>query len=150
MTNPAVAFISALAVDQTLVARLSQLSFSPTGTRRICLHESETSALHGMLVESLSGSQFPAHYHTDGDEVTVPVSGRLEIVAWEKGPQEKPTRLVLGPDMADAKIAFIRRNVPHTTKALDGNCVYFEIKLGPFQKDALVPVSDADLVGYGG
>lgn len=147
MSNKAVEFISALAVDQELIDRLSQLSFSPTGTRRICLHESETSALHGMLVESLGGSTFPAHYHSDGDEVTVPVSGRLEIMAWDRGLAEKPTRLVLGPGPQDAKIAFMRRNVAHTTKALDGNCVYFEVKLGPFKKDALVQIGNADLAG---
>ena len=150
MTNRAVEFISALSVDRGLLERLELLPFSITGTRRICLHESETSPLHGMLVESLAGSTFPAHYHADGDEVTVPVCGRLEIMVWERGPNEKPTRLVLGSGADDTKIAFIRRNVPHSTKALDDNCVYFEIKLGPFQKDALVPVSDADLVGYGG
>jgi len=148
MSNKAVEFISALSIDQSLVDRLSQLSFSPSGTRRICVHESETSALHGMLVESVRGSTFPAHYHSDGDEVTIPISGRLEIMAWDKGPTGKPTRLVLGPGPQDTKIAFLRRNVPHTTKALGGNCVYFEVKLGPFKKDALVQVSGADLEGY--
>lgn len=103
-----------------------------------------------MLVESLAGSTFPAHYHADGDEVTVPVCGRLEIMVWERGPNEKPTRLVLGSGADDTKIAFIRRNVPHSTKALDDNCVYFEVKLGPFKKEALVQVSAKDLVGGNG
>lgn len=147
MSNKSVAFISALSIDQSLIDRLSQLSFSPNGTRRICVHESETSALHGMLVESLGGSTFPAHYHSDGDEVTISVSGRLEIMAWDNGPKGKPTRLVLGPGPQDSKIAFLHRNLPHTTRALEGNCVYFEVKLGPFKKDALVQVSGADLEG---
>jgi cupin fold WbuC family metalloprotein len=145
-----VQFMSALAVDDALVARLAAMPFSATGTRRICLHASEASPLHAMLVESQAGNSFPGHYHTDSDEVTIAVKGRLEILVWAKGAGTPPTRLTLGDAPGDTKIAFVPKETTHITKALGGNCVYLEVKLGPFKKDALVRVDAAALTGVGG
>jgi cupin fold WbuC family metalloprotein len=144
--NTSVQFLNALAVDEDLVVRLAGLPFSATGTRRICLHEAETSPLHAMLVESVADSRFPGHYHSDSDEVTIVVKGCLEILVWDKGVESAPQRLELRPD-GDAKIAFIPKHTPHITKALGGNCVYLEVKLGPFKKDALVQVDPKSLFG---
>ena len=138
--NSSVAFINALAVDDGLIDRLSAMPFSATGTRRICLHESEASPLHAMLVEGLDESRFPRHFHSDSDEVTVAVRGKLEILVWDGGLYESPQKIVLGLGDKDTKVAFVPKHTPHVTRALGGNCIYLEVKLGPFKKDALVQV----------
>ena len=145
--NPSVQFMSALSVDDGLVGKLAAMPFTATGTRRICLHESEVSPLHAMLVESVAGSSFPGHYHSDGDEVTIAVKGRMEILVWDKGADNAPTRLVLGPGEGETKVAFVPKHTPHITQPLGGNCVYLEVKLGPFKKDALVQVDAKNLTG---
>jgi len=144
-----VEFIIASAVDEVLIARLEAMPFSVSGTRRICLHESEASPLHAMVVESLDGSSFYSHYHTDSDEVTIAIRGQLEIMVWDKGADAIPTRLMLGVAAGDIRIAIVRKDTPHTTKAIGGNCVYLEVKLGPFRKDALVRVESTTLAGAG-
>lgn len=144
-----VEFLSVLAVDEALLARLADMPFSATGTRRICLHESEASPLHAMVVESVAGNGFPGHYHTDSDEVTITIKGRLEILIWDIDANAKPTRLVIGDAAGDIKAAFVRKGTTHITKAVGGNCVYLEVKLGPFKKDALVVVESTTLTGAG-
>ncbi len=135
---PPVQFLSVLSVDDDTLSQLATMSFSETGTRRICLHESEASPLHAMLVESVAGSSFPGHYHADSDEVTIVIKGRLEMLVWDKGTNAAPTRLVLGDAARDIRVAFVRKDLPHVTRVIGSNCVYLEVKLGPFKKDALV------------
>ena len=144
-----VKFIDALVVDDDLIKRLSDMPFTATGTRRICFHKFESSPLHAMLVESKEGSSFPAHYHADGDEVTIAVSGRMELLVWEGGENVLPTRIVLGSGGCDARIAVVPRRTTHLSRPLSGNCVYFEVKMGPFEKRALVKVDERKLKGNG-
>ena len=134
-----VKFVQSLGVDTVLLQYLQSLDFSANGTRRVCLHKSETSLLHAMLVESCE-AEYPRHYHSDGDEVTVGIKGQVEVVIWENGLDSVPTRLVLGLDSANTRAVFIPRNVPHTTRSLNGSAIYLEIKLGPFNKNALVQI----------
>jgi cupin fold WbuC family metalloprotein len=138
MNNPSVEFFRATSVGDKLLSKLSAMRFSSSGTRRICLHESESSPLHVMLVESASGTSFPRHFHLDSDEVTVVVKGQMEIVLWDRGTYSSPTRLLLGPGEGESKVALVPKLVPHFTQPVGGNCIYLEVKLGPFKKDALV------------
>jgi cupin fold WbuC family metalloprotein len=142
-----VEFLFSSAVDEVLLARLAAMPFSASGTRRICLHESEASRLHAMVVESLEGSSFYSHYHSDSDEVIIVIRGQLEILIWDNGADSLPTYLMLGVEAGDIKIVIVRKDTTHTTKAIGGNCVYLEVKLGPFRKDALVQVEPAVLAG---
>jgi cupin fold WbuC family metalloprotein len=143
-------FLNALAVDDSLVRRLKRMPFSITGTRRICLHKSEASSLHVMLVESEAGKNFPGHFHNDSDEVTIAVRGCLEMLVWDKGDHVTPTRICLGSDPDQTRIAFVPRYITHATKAVADNCVYLEVKLGPFQKAALVQVDETTLTSLDG
>ena len=72
--------------------------------------------------------------------MTVGIKGQVEVVIWENGLDSVPTRLVLGLDSANTRAVFIPRNVPHTTRSLNGSAIYLEIKLGPFNKNALVQI----------
>ena len=144
MKSP-VEFLSALSVGPELIQKLGSLPFSNTGTRRLCLHESESSPLHVMLVESKAGVAFPAHFHSDGDEVTMIIGGRLSIEIWDKGISQKPTTLTLGTGPADAKVLFTPKGTAHTTCAVETNCTYLEVKQGPFNKLALVSIAAEQL-----
>lgn len=147
MAEQSVRFLSALAVNDALLAKLADMPFTDTGTRRICLHESDSSQLHAMLVESAAGTEFPAHYHSDSDEVTVAVKGHMQILIWDKGLGTHPTRVLLGVGEGEAKAAFVPKRVSHATLPVGGDCVYLEVKLGPFDKHALVKVDANDLTG---
>jgi cupin fold WbuC family metalloprotein len=146
-SNTSVAFLRALAVDDALIDQLSSLPFSQTGTRRICLHESEASPLHAMLVESKSDVSFPPHFHSDSDEVSVAIVGQLELLVWNEGADKKPERIVLGRGPGNSQVSIVPVGVTHLTKAISENCVYLEVKLGPFEKNALVPVDSEGLAG---
>ncbi len=145
MDIPSVEFMRTLAVDDALLERLRAMPFTATGTRRICFHESESSPLHAMLVESEAGSSFPAHCHTDSDEVTILMKGLLEILVWERGIVNLPTRVLLGRGEGEAYATFVAKYTPHVTRPLGDNCVYLEVKIGPFSRDSLVPIDRASL-----
>ncbi len=134
--NASVKYLSALSVDDDVLRQLRTLEFAASHTRRICFHASPDAPFHVMLVEAEAGSEFPPHAHTDGDELSVAVDGVLEITAWPQG-LDKPAQVFrLGRDGVPS--TFMPRGTPHKTRALGGNAVYLEAKLGPFRPDALV------------
>lgn len=135
-----VEFCKALTIDSSLIARLNSLAFSSSGTRRLCLHGSESSSLHVMLVESQGNTPFPCHFHADSDEVTVLIRGRLELSVWDAGKENPPRVLILGGGESESTAAHIPRYTSHMTRAIGGSSTYLEIKLGPFRADALVRI----------
>jgi cupin fold WbuC family metalloprotein len=138
--NASVKYLGASAIDAAILKELRALPFSPTGTRRICLHASPEAPFHVMLVETQAGSAFPPHLHTDSDELSVAVEGILEIVAWADGFDAPSQVFTLGPGGVPSVL--MRRGVPHRTRAIGGDAVYLEAKLGPFRADALVKYED--------
>ena len=134
--NASVKYLSALSVDADVLRQLRTLPFAASRTRRICFHESPEAAFHVMLVEAESGSEFPPHAHTDGDELSVALDGVLEITAWPGGFENPPQVFVLGRDGVPSTL--MPRGTPHKTRAVGGNATYLEAKLGPFRPDALV------------
>ena len=83
--NESVLYFRSDLVDDFALLQLSKLPFSKTGTRRLCLHESEKSPLHVMLVESKPHLSFPRHLHLDGVEVMFVLHGTLKIKLWDLG-----------------------------------------------------------------
>lgn len=142
-----VQFLNALSVDDMLIDELAKLPFTSGGTRRICMHNSELSPLHVMLVESIAGSNFPRHHHADSDELSILIRGKLEVLAWENGADAEAIRRVLGPSYAESRAVLLPKNTPHTTKPIGGNCIYLEVKLGPFNKAALCYTDQMDPKG---
>ena len=134
--NESVLFSNASCVDEALLKDLKNLPFSSSGTRRVCLHNDESAALHIMLVESQKGYIFPAHRHLDGDEVTMIVDGTLEILMWDGLPADVPRRYILNAG-AGAKALRVPSGRWHQTCAIDKNATYLEVKLGPFNKKSM-------------
>lgn len=146
--GPSVQFLNVNSVDERLLSQLSSMAFSSSGTRRICLHKSESAHLHAMLVESVSGRRYPAHRHCDGDEVALVIRGALQVTLWNNGPNEPPITITMGDRVGDSKVVFIPKNSIHATEALNGNCIYFEVKLGPFSAEACQYPDPKSLIGY--
>jgi len=117
---------------------LESIPLSVTGTSRLCFHETHDSPLHVMLVKATTKDVFARHCHTDSDEFTTVLEGGLEITLWSDGLQSTPHHIVLGRDFTGDYGALISKGLAHTTRALSENTVYLEIKLGPFNPDALV------------
>ena len=93
-----------------------------------------------MLVEAQASSAFPSHAHTDSDELSVAVEGLLEVTAWLEGVGTAPRISVLGTGGVPATL--MPKGVAHRTRAIGGNAVYLEVKLGPFRADALIKYED--------
>jgi cupin fold WbuC family metalloprotein len=130
-------FLNQQSISDYHLELLSSLTYSETGTRRICFHESNQSALHIMLVQATGHKNFPRHRHTDSDEFTTVVRGGLEITAWFDGLKSPPQIVVLGRDFSGEHATLIPRGVPHATRPLSESSIYLEVKLGPFNRDAL-------------
>ena len=130
-------FMNQQSISKYHLSLLASLPFSDTGTRRLCFHESDDSTLHVMLVQASTQKAFPRHCHNDSDEFTTVVTGGLEITIWTEGLQSPPSVLVLGSNFSGEHATVIRKGIPHTTRPLTDSTVYLEVKLGPFNRNAL-------------
>lgn len=133
-------FVRETSIGDHHLQLIASLPYSETGTRRLCFHESNQSDLHVMLVQASPDQTFPRHCHADSDEFTTVLSGGLEISIWSDGLQSQPHVLVLGPDFSGQYAALVPRGVAHTTRPLSEATVYLEVKLGPFNPDALLRI----------
>jgi len=64
-------------IDERSFEALKSLSFSATGTRRLCLHKNSSSGLQMMLIEIMSNTVFPSHNHESSDEAVFILDGSL-------------------------------------------------------------------------
>jgi len=130
-------FVNQPFISNSHLSLLASLPFSETGTRRLCFHESDHSLLHVMLVQASTQKAFPRHCHTDSDEFTTVVIGGLEITIWTEGLKSSPSVLILGSDFSGEYATVIPKGTPHTTRPLTESTAYLEVKLGPFNRNAL-------------
>jgi cupin fold WbuC family metalloprotein len=128
-------YVRGLFIDDELRNRLSALPFSTTKTSRLCLHESDQSPLHVMLVES-AFHVFPRHCHLDSDEVIVLDDGGLVVSLWSDGELSPP--VVCELSSTTCRVAFVPRGTLHSIRSVTPTSRYLEVKLGPFLKEACV------------
>ena len=105
---------------------LKTLSFSSTGTRRLCLHESLDSALHVMLIEIKPDTDFKRHSHTNSDEMVYLVAGSL---AYHFDNDESS---ILSKDGTFSII--IPKGCCHSVRSGPDGALYLEVINGPFIK----------------
>ncbi len=134
--NESVRYIKSLCVDEIIVKKLQELSFSPTGTRRFCLHDSPEAPLHTMVIEVEAGVEYPPHQHLDSDEIIFILSGKMDILIWDKGSAESPSVIHLDSSLNISPIVLVSESMIHLTKPIT-QCIYMEFKLGPFKKENL-------------
>jgi cupin fold WbuC family metalloprotein len=112
--------------------KLAALSFSKTNTKRICFHNSINSNLQYMLIQLKKNSIFKFHKHVDSDEVVFMVSGKMKI-KYFSNKQKKFAVLSKSNPFFSCK-----KNLIHSTESLTKNCIYIEVKSGPFLKNKTI------------
>ena len=132
MNEQFLAFVSDTLINSNSIKKLKSLSFSKTGTKRICLHENEKSKLHVMLICLKENVKYPFHKHTDSDELIVAIENEVLI----KFLKNKRKDVSLSTKIK-AFCILIKKNEVHQVLAPNGNAIFLEIKLGPFDKKKL-------------
>ena len=134
-------YSNSLEIDNLLISKLDNMPFSEMGTRRICLHKDQHSPLHVMLVETKFGEIYKKHRHTDSDEITIIISGELDVRIWtEENNANFYTTYKLNQN--NSKALFIKKDMWHQTIGAIPNTKYLEIKLGPFNPNAMQKYSE--------
>ena len=115
---------------------LAKLNFSKDGVRRICVHRSPDDNLHCMILEAKAGTSYVPHSHSDSAEITLLISGTLEILQWRESLENEPVLISLKKD--GELMAYTPENMVNKTTVGETNAIYIEVKLGPFNKQALI------------
>jgi len=108
------------------ISRLRSLDFSQTGTRRLCLHSSNDSSLHMMLIEILPNTYFERHAHTHSDEAVYLLEGSLKYQL------DNEEVYMLSDSLARSIILPI--GTFHSVESGSKGALYLEIINGPFKK----------------
>jgi cupin fold WbuC family metalloprotein len=107
----------------------NKLSYSSNGIKRICLHKSEKSKLHIMILQTKKGFKFPKHSHLDTNEFLFILKGKLELTIYNSHNIKKKVLFGNSKDMT-----LIKKGVPHSTNPLSDKCIYLEVKNGPYNR----------------
>ena len=124
MSSSSVSYLFSEISDEALSA-LSELGFSDTGTRRLCLHASEEDLLHVMLVEIKPNTFFRYHSHTS-DEFVFMLSGAIKVLEKEGPARCFSTDGLLG--------GIIPAGTLHAVESDKSGATYLEVIRGPFIK----------------
>jgi cupin fold WbuC family metalloprotein len=127
-------------LSHTDIGLLTTCEYSATGTRRLCLHETDSSNLHVMVVQTAPGVVFERHLHQDSDELITVLKGELELSVWRDGLGVLPTILVLGGDFSGKIGVVIPAGTPHVTRCLTSDTTYLEVKRGPFSPNSMLKI----------
>jgi len=113
-------------ISEEAVSALRGLEFSETGTRRLCLHDSEEDLLHVMLVEIKPNTFFRYHSH-ESDEFVFVLSGSIRVLQ-EHGPaRDFSSNEIMG--------GIISAGTVHAVQSEHSGAMYLEVIRGPFLKD---------------
>lgn len=105
---------------------LKTLSFSSTGTRRLCLHKSLDSTMHVMLIEIKPDTDFNRHSHKNSDEMVYLISGSLTYHF------DNDESSILSEGSAFSII--IPKGCYHGVSSGPSGALYLEVINGPFIK----------------
>lgn len=113
------------AISPEAMAHLRSLAFSKTGTRRLCLHESEESKLHMMLIEIMPNTRFPEHEHSLSDELVFLLTGQLDY-CFKDGSANSLSEI-------STRSTILPMGIPHSVVSGPEGALYLEIICGPFR-----------------
>ena len=130
-----VKFINNILLNDELLDLLKDLSFSYSGVRRLCLHESLKSSLHFMIIESKPNNIFPIHSHSDSDEIINILKGELIIEIFDLNFTSDPKIFFLN-SFSNISI-IIKKNSYHRVTSLNNGAIFTEIKLGPYDSTSI-------------
>lgn len=141
MQNHSVAWArDSFRINDALLEKLFELSFSNSSTRRLNMHESLESTIQAMLVESEANSREYIHCHQDSDEIIFPINGSFEICFYkvDGSIQDKihcnPTK---DNTLANRMPIKIPQDSWHSINPISERSMHFEVKLGPYDSEKL-------------
>ena len=109
------------------ISHLKSLEFSPTGTRRLCLHSSYDSSLHMMLIEILPDTLFARHEHRHSDEAVYLLEGSLKY--------ELDNDEVYKLSDSSTRSIILLEGTSHSVQSGSNGALYLEVINGPFIKE---------------
>ena len=124
MNNSSVSY-SFDSISPSSLKALSALTFSHTGTRRLCLHKSPDSLLHVMLVELKSLCTYPFHAHNHSSEFVHLISGDLFISYMDSS-------IPIHLSSTSTTSVLTESNRFHKVESGADGAIYLEVILGPF------------------
>lgn len=116
-------------ISPEAISHLKSLEFSPTGTRRLCLHSSYDSSLHMMLIEILPDTLFARHEHRHSDEAVYLLEGSLKYEL----DNDEVYKL---SDSSDRSI-ILQKGASHSVQSGSNGALYLEVINGPFIKETI-------------
>lgn len=134
--NESVSFMNFSSIDNSAFAALQLLPFNINGSRRICLHDSDASNFHVMLVELAPDRVFPYHCHLDSDELSVLLSGSMDIRVLRDRYVDVFDLISL--NACRQVSSYIKRGTFHSNLVGPSGAIYVEAKAGPFDKKSMI------------
>jgi cupin fold WbuC family metalloprotein len=103
---------------------------------RLCLHESESSKVHQMIVLEHSRYFYSPHYHEDDAECFMLMDGSLGLLTFSDDGKLDSAQLLVKHEFCK-----VGRGVVHAVFPASNYCIYYESKGGPFipSQSSLIP-----------
>ena len=116
-------------IDKIDVETLKKSKF-----QRMCLHKSEKSQLHCMLIHKDLTDIAKVHRHPTKDEVFIVLEGIMDIITYDEDLNQKDTKTIESYEKNGIFAYMIPANVWHKTITVT-DLVYMEFIIGPFDKE---------------
>ena len=117
-------------ISNETIHHLREKALSNKRLSRICVHDSEESPLHIMLIAMPPNCEYPKHMHKTRDEFYTILKGDLTIVYVEDNNVNSTCTLSENSNLH--KCLFLRARIWHSVKSGTEGCVFVESRLGPF------------------
>ena len=116
---------------------------------RLCLHESESSKVHQMVVLEHAHYFYSPHYHDGDAECFILIDGQLGVITFSDDGNFDSSRL-----LEKHQFYKVGSGVVHAVFPVSDYCIYYESKGGPYvpEKSNLkpfwVPKSEEEIASY--
>ena len=116
---------------------------------RLCLHESESSKVHQMVVLEHAHYFYSPHYHDGDAECFMLIDGQLGVITFSEDGNFDSSRL-----LEKHQFYKVGSGVVHAVFPVSDYCIYYESKGGPYVpeksnlKPKWVPKSEEEIASY--
>lgn len=120
-------------IDQSLLSAVSlQAATSPRLRKNYNFHRTEDELSHRLLNAIEPGSYLVPHRHMSKDETMIMLTGAMGLIIFDEQGNVKNTFLLAAH--GDLKGVNIIRGTYHSLVSFETGTVFFESKLGPYEK----------------
>jgi cupin fold WbuC family metalloprotein len=112
---------------------------APAGRARLLLHPDQTDSLHEMLIALPPSSCDVPHINFKSGKSFLALSGQFAIVHFSNDGREAEAVVLSGGAWPGSRVMRLRRPVWHTVIPLEGDTVFLETIIGPFDGNRFAP-----------